>query len=49
MQPGDVKETVADSSLLEEYIGYKPVTTIKDGIRKFVEWYKNFYSIKQSL
>ena len=45
MQPGDVKETNADSSLLESYIGYKPQTSIQDGIRKFVDWYKDFYRV----
>ena len=46
MQPGDVESTFADTSLLESYIGFKPKTKIKDGIKKFIEWYKVFYQIK---
>ena len=46
MQAGDVEATFADTSLLESYIGFKPKTKIKDGIKKFVEWYKEFYQIK---
>ena len=38
MQPGDVEATFADTSLLESYIGFKPKTNIKDGIKKFIEW-----------
>ena len=36
---GDVKSTFADTSLLEDWINYKPKTSIKDGVNKFVEWY----------
>ena len=43
MQPGDVKSTLADTSLLENWINYKPSTKIKDGIKEFVNWYKFFY------
>ncbi|KGF86497.1 NAD-dependent epimerase [Prochlorococcus marinus] len=43
MQPGDVKSTLADTSLLENWINYKPSTKIKDGIKEFVHWYKFFY------
>ena len=46
MQPGDVEATFADTGLLENYIGFKPKTKIKDGIKKFIEWYKDFYQIK---
>ena len=45
MQPGDVKKTFSDTSLLENWIDYKPKTSIEDGISKFVEWYKDFYKI----
>ena len=45
MQLGDVKSTYADSSLLEDWINYKPNTTIVEGINKFVDWYKSFYSV----
>ena len=40
MQPGDVDRTYADISKAKELIGYEPKTTFEDGIRKFVEWYK---------
>ena len=43
MQPGDVKATLADTSLLENWIDYKPSTTLKDGINKFINWYKSYY------
>lgn len=43
MQPGDVPITYADTSVLEEDMGFKPNTSLRDGLRKFVEWYKEFY------
>ena len=43
MQPGDVKATFADTSKLERYINFKPKTSIKDGLVKFIDWYKEFY------
>ena len=43
MQPGDVPVTYADTSALEEDFGYKPHTSLRDGLRKFAEWYKEFY------
>jgi UDP-glucuronate 4-epimerase len=43
MQPGDVSNTYADTSALERDLGYKPYTDVKDGIAKFIEWYKWFY------
>lgn len=42
MQPGDVFSTFANTGLLEEYVGYKPQTSIEDGLRKFVEWYVDY-------
>ena len=45
IQPGDVEVTCADTSELKEWIEYKPVTNIEDGINKFVDWYRNFYSV----
>lgn len=44
MQPGDVPVTYADTSALEEDFGFKPSTSLRDGLRKFAEWYKEFYS-----
>jgi UDP-glucuronate 4-epimerase len=43
MQKGDVKATWADTSLLKELINYRPQTSIKLGIKKFIEWYLEYY------
>ena len=43
MQKGDVPITYADTSDLEKDFGYKPSTPLRTGLRKFAEWYKNFY------
>lgn len=43
MQPGDVPVTYADTSALEEDFGFKPHTSLRDGLRKFAVWYKTFY------
>ncbi len=43
MQPGDVPVTFADTQALEEDVGFKPGTTLRDGLRKFAQWYKSFY------
>ena len=45
MQPGDVYWTEADVSELVKSTGYKPNTTIDEGVRKFVDWYKMYYNI----
>ena len=45
MQPGDVAATESDSSQLQEWINFKPNTTIREGIKKFIKWYKEFYGI----
>ncbi len=47
MQPGDVPITWADVSDLQEEFGYKPTTTLEKGIGEFVQWYKNYYGIKE--
>lgn len=44
MQPGDVKVTYADSSALAGYVDYKPETRIEEGLKKFVEWFKEYYN-----
>jgi nucleoside-diphosphate-sugar epimerase len=44
MQPGDVPTTYADTKPLENDFGFKPSTSLRDGLRKFAEWYKAFYS-----
>lgn len=43
MQAGDVPVTYADTSALERDFGFKPSTSLRDGLRKFAEWYKEFY------
>jgi len=45
LQPGDVPETYADVSDLVHDLGYKPATLLENGIRNFVEWYKDFYKV----
>ncbi len=43
MQPGDVPVTYADTSALEVDLGFKPSTSLREGLRRFAEWYKSFY------
>ncbi len=43
MQPGDVPVTFADTSALERDFGFKPCTPLREGLRRFAEWYKEFY------
>ena len=43
MQPGDVPITYADTKPLAKDYGFKPTTSLRDGLRKFSEWYKAFY------
>ena len=43
MQPGDVPVTYADTTALEREFGFKPSTSLRDGLRAFAEWYKGFY------
>lgn len=45
MQPGDVYQTYADVTPLIEKYGFKPSTSIEDGLAKFVEWYKEYYNV----
>lgn len=45
MQKGDVPITYADVSDLEKDFGYKPSTSLRDGLKRFAQWYKNFYKI----
>jgi len=46
MQPGDVPKTYADVSDLGNEIGYTPDTDVKEGIRKFIEWYMEYYGLE---
>ena len=41
MQAGDVKETSADTSELNRWVKFKPNTSIKEGVKRFVDWYKS--------
>ncbi len=43
MQPGDVPETYADISALEQAVGFKPSTSLEDGLGKFIDWYQGYY------
>lgn len=43
MQPGDVPVTYADITALERDFGFRPATSLREGLRKFAEWYKDFY------
>jgi nucleoside-diphosphate-sugar epimerase len=45
MQPGDVPVTYADTSALQRDFGFKPSTSLRVGLRKFAEWYKEFYQL----
>ena len=45
LQAGDVPETIADVSRLEQALGFKPATPIETGIARFVEWYRSYYGV----
>jgi UDP-glucuronate 4-epimerase len=45
MQPGDVPATAANTDELDQWVKFKPNTTVKDGVTFFVDWYKRFYRI----
>ena len=47
MQPGDVPVTYADTAPLEQDFGFKPSTPLREGLRRFAEWYKEFYREKE--
>ena len=44
MQAGDVPITYADTTPLEQDFGFKPSTPLREGLRKFAEWYKKYYN-----
>lgn len=46
MQAGDVKRTYADTSLLEQRFDYRPTTSLSDGVKAFIDWYKNYKTIR---
>ena len=45
MQPGDVPVTYADTSALERDFGFRPSTSLRDGLRRFAQWYAEFYGV----
>ena len=45
MQPGDVPVTYADTEPLERDFGFRPNTPLREGLRKFVRWYKEYYRL----
>lgn len=45
LQPGDVPYTYADTDDLMNDVGYKPATTVEEGMAKFVEWYRDYYNV----
>ena len=44
IQPGDVEKTFADTTKLEKWINYKPEINLETGVKKFAEWFMNYYS-----
>lgn len=46
MQPGDVPNTWADVQDLADTVGYRPATSVEEGVRRFVDWYLKFYNVK---
>ena len=45
MQPGDVQATSADTTELDNWVGFKPNTPVKEGVKRFVEWYREYYKL----
>ena len=45
MQPGDVPATYADVDDLDRAVGFKPETTVEQGLERFVDWYRSYYKI----
>jgi UDP-glucuronate 4-epimerase len=45
MQPGDVPATYADIDALEAAVGFRPATSIEEGVRRFVQWYREYYKV----
>jgi UDP-glucuronate 4-epimerase len=45
MQPGDVAETFADIEASTRDLGYRPATTIEDGVPRFVDWFRHYYGV----
>jgi UDP-glucuronate 4-epimerase len=45
MQPGDVVATAADTTALEQAVGFRPSTPLAVGVQRFVDWYREFYKV----
>jgi UDP-glucuronate 4-epimerase len=45
MQPGDVPSTMADVGELERTVGFRPSTSVREGVRRFIDWYRDFYAV----
>jgi UDP-glucuronate 4-epimerase len=45
MQSGDVQKTMASTDRLESWVEFKPKTSLSDGVRKFVDWYRDYYHV----
>jgi UDP-glucuronate 4-epimerase len=45
MQPGDVVDTFADISAIQKDHGFEPKTSIREGVPRFIEWYKSYHGI----
>ena len=43
IQPGDMHTTAADTTALQAWVGFAPSTTVRDGVARFVDWYRGFY------
>jgi UDP-glucuronate 4-epimerase len=48
LQPGDVPSTYADTTSLEQDFGYKPKTTVREGVSRFIDWYLSFFQPQSS-
>jgi UDP-glucuronate 4-epimerase len=47
MQAGDVPATEADTSALDAAVGFKPATPVEVGVRRFVDWYRDYYRVSK--
>lgn len=45
IKPGDVPATYASTDLLQEAVGFKPATTIQEGLQRFADWYVEYYGV----
>jgi UDP-glucuronate 4-epimerase len=45
IQPGDVPATYADVSELGDWVNFRPATAVRDGVERFVAWYRNYYGV----